>query len=81
MDSYASFAGEVERNVSPDNDFSLRGKLHQMPPLVVSASLPASSLEVRKQAAPRVELQQLHSEFTSEPPSSPRRARPARAGR
>ena len=30
MDSNASFAGEVERNVSPDNDFSLRGKLHQV---------------------------------------------------
>ena len=29
MDSNASFAGEVERNVSPDNDFSLRGKLAQ----------------------------------------------------
>jgi hypothetical protein len=25
MDNSASFAGEVERNVSPDNDFSLRG--------------------------------------------------------
>ena len=30
MDSNASFAGEVERNVCPDNDFSLRGKLHQV---------------------------------------------------
>src|SRR3984893_10830050 len=30
VDSNASFAGEVERNVSPDNDFSLRGKLHQV---------------------------------------------------
>ena len=30
MDSNASFAGEVERNVSPDNDFLLRGKLHQV---------------------------------------------------
>ena len=29
MDSNASYAGEVERNVSRDNDFSLRGKLHQ----------------------------------------------------
>ena len=30
MDSNASFAGEVERNVCPDNDFTLRGKLHQV---------------------------------------------------
>src|SRR2546430_5905427 len=30
VDSNASFAGEVERNVSQDNDFSLRGKLHQV---------------------------------------------------
>src|ERR1700730_16192020 len=30
VDSNASLAGEVERNVSPDNDFSLRGKLHQV---------------------------------------------------
>src|SRR5207302_11495004 len=30
VDSSASFAGEVERNVNPDNDFSLRGKLHQV---------------------------------------------------
>ena len=29
MDSNASFAGEVERNVSRDNDFSLLCKLHQ----------------------------------------------------
>ena len=29
MDSNASFGVEVERNVSRDNDFSLRGKLHQ----------------------------------------------------
>src|SRR5437660_12465967 len=36
--------------MSPDNDFSLRGKLHQTPPLVVSASLRASSPEPRRQA-------------------------------
>ena len=30
MDSNASFVGEVERNMCPDNDFSLRGKLHQV---------------------------------------------------
>ena len=30
VDSNASFAGEVERNVSPANDFLLRGKLHQV---------------------------------------------------
>jgi hypothetical protein len=29
MDSNASYAGEVERNVRPDNDFSLCGKLYQ----------------------------------------------------
>jgi hypothetical protein len=28
MDSNASYAAEVERNVSRDNDFSLRGELH-----------------------------------------------------
>jgi hypothetical protein len=35
MDSNASRAGEVERNVSRDNDFLLRGPLLKMPPLVV----------------------------------------------
>jgi hypothetical protein len=29
VDSNASYAGEVERNVSRGNDFSLCGKLHQ----------------------------------------------------
>jgi hypothetical protein len=29
MDSDASYAGEVERDVRGDNDFSLCGKLHQ----------------------------------------------------
>jgi hypothetical protein len=35
MDSNASFAGEVERNVCRDNDFSLCGKLHQTRRLVL----------------------------------------------
>src|SRR5438132_9442584 len=35
MDSNASFAGEVERNVSRDNDFLLCGKLHQTRQLVL----------------------------------------------
>jgi len=35
MDSNASFAGEVERNVSRDNDFSLCGKFHQTRQLVL----------------------------------------------
>jgi hypothetical protein len=35
MDSNASFAGEVEHNVSRDNDSLLRGQPLKMPPLVV----------------------------------------------
>jgi hypothetical protein len=35
MDSNASYAGEVERNVSRDNDFSLCGKLYQTCQLVL----------------------------------------------
>jgi hypothetical protein len=35
IDSNASFAGEVERNVSRDNDFLLCGQLFKTPQLVV----------------------------------------------
>jgi hypothetical protein len=38
MDSNASFAGEVERNVSRDNDSLLRGQFLKTPPLVVDQS-------------------------------------------
>ncbi len=41
MDSNASYAGEVERNVSRDNDFSLRGKVLQTASSF-SAGLPTS---------------------------------------
>ena len=41
MDSNASYAGEVERNVSRDNDFSLRGKVLQTASSF-SADLPTS---------------------------------------
>ena len=85
MDSNASRAGEVERKVGPDNYFSLRGKVHQTPPLVLSPSLAASSLEPKREAVSppfrRVELQQLRSEFTSELPSVSRCCRPGEPGR
>ncbi len=38
MDSNACRAGEVERNVSRDNDSLLRGQLLKTPPLVVGQS-------------------------------------------
>ena len=38
MDTNASYAGEVERNVSRDNDFSLRGQFLKIPQVVVGQS-------------------------------------------
>src|SRR6267143_6010075 len=39
MDSNASYGGEVERNVSRDNDFLLCGQLLKTPPLVSAGTL------------------------------------------
>src|SRR4029077_21203249 len=70
---------------APRQLFSLRGKVHQTPPLVLSPSLAASSLEPKREAVSppfrRVELQQLRSEFTSELPSVSRCCRPGEPGR
>ena len=59
MDSNASYAGEVERNVSRDNDFSLRGKLHQKYQLVLGQSYRtrrSSKMSCsRRPSTPRVE--------------------------
>jgi hypothetical protein len=51
MDNSASFAGEVERNVSPDNDFSLRGQLLETLPIVIGQS--ASTQRKQGSATPR----------------------------
>ena len=52
MDNSASFAGEVERNVSPDNDFSLRGQLLETLPLVIGQSA-VSTQRKQGSATPR----------------------------
>ena len=52
MDNSASFAGEVERNVSPDNDFSLRGQLLEKLPLVIGQSA-VSTQRKQGSATPR----------------------------
>ena len=51
MGSNASFAGEVERNVSRDNDSSLRGEFLKTLPLVVDQSA-VSTQRKRGAAAP-----------------------------
>jgi len=51
MDNSASFAGEVERNVSRDNDSSLRGEFLKTLPLVVDQSA-VSTQRKRGAAAP-----------------------------
>ena len=64
MDSNASFAGEVERNVSRDNDFFLRDSFLRTPQLVVGQSA-VSSRRKRGSTAPvlLLTLEQLHSEL------------------
>jgi hypothetical protein len=52
MDNSASFAGEVERNVSPDNDFPLRGQLLATLPLVIGQSA-VSTQRKQGSATPR----------------------------
>jgi hypothetical protein len=47
VDSNASFAGQVERNVRRGSDFSRGGKFRQTPPYSVSAKLPASHRKMR----------------------------------
>jgi hypothetical protein len=65
MDSNASFAGEVERNVSRDNDSLLRGQFLKTPPVVVDQSgrvyQPSESARQRRGVATGME--QLRLQF------------------